>query len=333
MRIFEVKLKIMRTPQSFLAVIAMICFFSFQSCKKNNDPVPDPVPVVKPDTLSSGWSKLVLSGETSFGDIFFNSSTTGYLVGSFIYKSTDGGNNWLQVSLYSGRYNIFITNDNKAFFVGQDYNILKTFDGGSNFVNTPIAGSPKDIFFSDNNNGFSITDNGLFNSTDAGLTWQKITTTGLPSIGSTYASLSFINSTTGWVVSQNGIHKSVGSLTNWQASVVNGGSSGNFGSVYAVSASVVYAANFSGEIFKSTDGGANFSFIKKLEDVGITDVHFLTDQIGYASAGRSIYKTSDGGTNWVKIVSLGQGSITEIHFTDATHGWACGSNGVVLLFK
>jgi photosystem II stability/assembly factor-like uncharacterized protein len=77
----------------------------------------------------------------------------------------------------------------------------------------------------------------------------------------------------------------------------------------------------------------SFTFIKKLDEAGFTDIHFLTDQIGYASAGRTLYKTTDGGTNWTKVVSLGEATITEIHFTDATHGWACGSNGVVLTFK
>ncbi len=323
----------MRIKNSLLTIIAIFCIYSFQSCKKS-DSTPTPSPIVKPDTLSAGWTKQVIPGATNMADIFFNSSTNGYACSdNGLYKTTDGGVSWSKLGLTNNQWNnCFVTADGKASFVTYASNsIFKTIDGGSSFANPTVGSIPLDIFFTDNNNGFCIAQDGLYKSVDAGVSWQKIITTGLPS--GSYASLSFINTTTGWVVSQTGISRSGGSLTTWQASVINGGSSGSFGSVYGVSATVVYAANYSGEIFKSTDGGANFNFIKKLEDATYTDIHFLTDQIGYANSGRSIFKTSDGGANWNKVVSLGENTISEIHFTDANHGWACGSNGVVLTFK
>ncbi|MEO6541573.1 MAG: YCF48-related protein [Ferruginibacter sp.] len=322
----------MRTPRFLLAAAAAFCFVSFQSCKKNDGPTPVPPPVIMPDTLTTGWTKKLVPNETGFGDIFFNSSTTGYLVGSKIYKSTDGGNNWLQVLPANGVFNIFMTNDSKAFFVGTNSLIIKTIDGGSSFLNTAIGAPSSDIFFIDNANGFCIAYDGLYNTIDAGVTWSKITTTGLPAISS-YASLSFINNTTGWVVNQSGIYRSVGSLTNWQQATVTGGTGSYFVSVYATSATNVYAANSYGEIFRSTDGGTSFTFIKNLGAGGFSDLHFLTDLQGYAGCGRSVFKTTDGGANWSKVVSLGQGSIGELHFTDAIHGWVCGSDGVVLIFK
>lgn len=325
----------MRIPKSLLAAIAIICFFSFQSCKKS-DPAPDPVPVptVKPDTLTAGWTKQLLAGANGLSDIFFNSSTNGYACSdNGLYKTTDGGGTWAKLSPINNQWNnCFVTADGKALFVTYASNsIFKTLDGGSSFTNPTVGSVPLDIFFTDNNNGYSIAQDGLYKTVDAGVTWQKITTTGLSS--GSYASLSFINSTTGWVVTQGAILRSTAALTNWQAAGVSGGSSANFGSVYAVSATVIYAANFSGEIFKSTDGGANFSFIKKLEADRFTDICFVTDQLGYASSGRSIYKTTDAGATWNKVVALGETTISEIHFTDASHGWACGTDAVVLTFK
>ncbi len=328
----------MRALQFFTVIIA-ICFFSFQSCKKS-DPAPDPAPgpTIKPDTLSAGWSKLSIAGETSLSDIFFISATNGYATSnSDLYRSTDGGINWVKLSLATQNWvNCFVTADGKAFFGAfNSNNIFKTINSGSSFVSSTLDSNPFDIFFTDNNNGFCIARFGLYSTVDAGVNWQKVTTTGLPASLNNYASLSLINNSAGWIVTDNGIYRSTGgSFSNWQASIINGGTSGSaFAAVYAVSVSTVFATNHYGEIFKSTDGGVNFSFIKKLEDGGFTDIHFLTDQIGYANAGRSIYKTTDGGINWAKVVSLGQGSITEIHFTDATHGWACGNGGVVLSFK
>ncbi len=295
--------------------------------------VPNPTPVIKPDTLTSGWTKVVLAGETGFSDIFFNSSTTGYLAGSKIYKSTDGGNNWLPVFSNNNLFNIFMTNDSKAFFVGQAAAVFKTIDGGINFIPTSVPATVYDIFFTDNTTGYFIAQDGLYSTTDGGVTWIKLSTTGLP-LAVSYSTLAFVNSTTGWVLVNGSIYKTNGSNLNWQQALVNGATgSSTFVSVYAISASNIYVTNYSGQVFKSTDGGANFSLLKQLDANGYADIHFLTDLIGYVSVGRNVYKTTDGGTNWIKVVSLGQGTLGELHFTDANHGWVCGDNGVVLIFK
>jgi len=219
--IFQVKISIMRIPKLFFAVPVLACFFSFQSCKKNSDPAPNPVPGVKPDTLSTGWTKTIVAGETGAGDIFFNSATNGYLAGSKVYRSTDGGTTWNPLLSNSNLYNLAVTNDGKAFFAGQTNTIIKTIDGGSNFVNTVIGITPTDIFFTDNNNGFAIAHNGLYSTVDAGLNWSKITTTGLPS-SSFYFSLHLLNNTTGWIVTQGGVYRSAGSLATWQQATING---------------------------------------------------------------------------------------------------------------
>ena len=140
----------MRIKTSLIVAIVAFCIYSIQSCKKS-DPAPTPVPTVKPDTLSAGWTKQVIAGETNFSDVFFNSQTTGYLTGSKVYKSTDGGNLWNVTYTNSLFNNIFVTNDGKAFFVqNPGYAIYKTIDGGVNFSNIAILDQPTDVFFIDN---------------------------------------------------------------------------------------------------------------------------------------------------------------------------------------
>jgi len=321
----------MRIQRLFIPLIILLCFFAVQSCKKSDGPTPDPTPVVMPDTLGVGWTKKIISGE-NLGDVFFNSATTGFLTGNQIYKSTDGGSSWLSVLSNGGAVNIFMTNDGKAFFTDFASRVIKTIDGGNNFVNASIVGQASDVFFIDNLTGYCVTrENFVYNSIDAGLTWTKIITTGLP-LGSGYSSISCINNSTGLIANDAGIYKTAGSFANWQQATISGGTNSNFFSLYAVSASIIYAANTHAEIFKSVDGGANFSFIKKVGVDGYTDVHFITDQEGYVSSGRHIFKTTDGGLNWTTVVSLGEGGIVELHFSDANHGWACGGN-TVLTFK
>ncbi|MDJ1180368.1 YCF48-related protein [Roseofilum sp. BLCC_M91] len=67
----------------------------------------------------------------------------------------------------------------------------------------------------------------------------------------------------------------------------------------------VYLASQEGIIFRSTDGGFNFSIIGKIKRVSGNDPpsvvispNFSSDQTLYASTSEGIYKTTDGGQNW-----------------------------------
>lgn len=50
--------------------------------------------------------------------------------------------------------------------------------------------------------------------------------------------------------------------------------------------------------------------------------------------GPYIFKTTDSGNTWTKVVAVASSTpyLMELHFTDANHGWACGSNGMILKF-
>ena len=323
----------MRIPKTIAAsLIIIVIAISIHACSKADGPTPDPTPVVLPDTLGPGWTKKVFPGE-QLSDVFFNTATNGYMPGSKLYRSSDGGISWAGITVANpSLINAFVTNDGKAFFATASNNIIKTLDGGVSFQQFSISDNSSDVFFTDNSNGYSTTQsNGLFQTTDGGVTWSKVITTGLNGTPG-YSSLYFANNSTGWIVTSQKILKTNGSISTWQESSVSGGTTPyGFVSVYAPSASTVFAGS-NGEIFKSTDGGANFSFIKKLANSGLTDIHFFDELSGYASADKSIFKTTDGGVNWTKVASRGQGYIVEIHFTDPNHGWACGDS-TLLIFK
>jgi len=326
----------MRTLTMPFLLFAMICFFSFQSCKKGgSDPITPPPTPVLPDTLTAGWSKVVITGGGNLADVVFNSSTTGFAIGDGIFKSTDGGITWAKVQP-SSQTNLSFSPDGKVFFVSATTNnITRSIDGGATVTSYPISDVLYDIMFVDNNNGYCIGANGIYNTTDAGVTWAKLTTTGA-FFAANYSSLAFLNNTTGWICNGNGIFRSVGSASTWQQSIINGVSGNGIDCVFPTSASIIYAADTHGSCFKSTDGGANFNFIKAFGNstaFGYCDLHFIDSQNGYACYGTHIYKTTNGGASWTTVVSMGQSSITELHFTDANHGWACGSSGEILLLR
>jgi photosystem II stability/assembly factor-like uncharacterized protein len=62
-------------------------------------------------------------------------------------------------------------------------------------------------------------------------------------------------------------------------------------------------------------------------------IHFINENIGYESFGHRIFKTTDGGINWTKIIGLGNSNIVEIHFIDEMHGWAICFDGTILKYN
>ena len=321
--------------------LPFLFFIVLQSCSKssnNNNPVS---PTVKPDTLATGWSKIPVSGQGAV-DVFFNSTLTGYSFFDGCYKTTDGGLTWTKLPFaFSSAENMAVTNDGKVFIVANLNTIFRSTDGGANFTTYTVSGggSFTDIFFSDNNNGFTASATGLYQTSDGGNTWTLVNpSAGLILTPPGYNSSYFLNPTTGWITSGYFVFKSNGSINSWTKSNFTGTQpSVPIMSIYAASPTVIYSGCSDGNVFKSIDGGANFSqvagFAASAGGIsGYLDVHFTSAINGYASFGNRIYKTTDGGNSWVPVVALGNAIFTEIHFVDATHGWGCTSKGEILRY-
>ncbi len=320
--------------------ISLLSFFCviviFVSCKKNENPTPDPVVTIKPDTLASGWRKISINPSEFISDIFFNNNTTGYLIGTNLYKSVDGGNTWNKILNTSG-INIGVTNNGNIHFVSNTDTIFSSANSGSSFSpfkTNSIKGF--DIYFVDNNNGFYLGNDGLYKTNNAGILWTKLTTSGV-NFSSQYSSFCFTSPTAGFIVSSNGIFRTNGSILNWMPVSYNGGAPVGleFQSIYSTPNGNVYASCRTGEVYKSVDGGVTFSFIKKFsETLGYSDIHFVDNNIGYVTVANRIYKTTDAGLNWTIVVALGESlGFVEIHFNDANHGWACIANGSILVYN
>lgn len=320
-----------------IASLTLGSFFFLASCSKSNDdnnPTP-PVPASKPDTLSAGWKKILVTPVDIFTDVFFNSPTNGYIAGRKLYRSIDGGLTW-NVAAGHTVNNLAVTNDGKVFLVNEIDTIYRSADGGATISGLKTPGAAGfDAFFIDNDKGYYITSSGLYATSDGGMNWARLNTTGLM-FSSAYSSVFFTSVNNGIAVTTEGIYRTDGSSVNWKKAITNGGLSyKDFGSVFITPNNTTYVANRAQELYKSTDGGTTFNMIKQFQPgpVSFSDVHFVDNNTGYFSAGNRIYKTTDAGTTWNMVVALGDALLVEIHFTDAAHGWACGSNGTVLVFN
>ncbi|MDH3268778.1 MAG: YCF48-related protein, partial [Ignavibacteria bacterium] len=88
----------------------------------------------------------------SISSIFFIDQNTGWATGAGIYKSTDGGNTWVQKSTVGGS-SIYFFDINNGWVCGESGNIRKSTDGGETWI-TKTSGTTSNLnsvrFFNSN---------------------------------------------------------------------------------------------------------------------------------------------------------------------------------------
>ena len=327
----------MKTINYLIFIVISFCSL-VSGCKKGNNTTPTtPVVVVLPDTIPSGWNKIkVDTTGRAISDIFFINNSLGYacIQTGGIFKSINGGTTWTKVSDAAGD-NIAVTSDGKAFFVNNSNSVTKTLDGGVTFISQSLVSpSLNDVFFSNNLTGIISSRSQIFVTTDGSINWNLSGTFPYPDNG--YTSAFMYDNTHAWVVYENRIVHATGNLNTaiWQTdTVISQAPNMALITVWATSPTTVFTCSYSGFLYKSTNGGASFTFLQKLNFGAVSsfsDLHFIDSNTGYISVGSRLYKTTDAGNTWQMILALGNTGIIEIHFTDASHGWACCGDGTIL---
>ncbi|MFN8340232.1 MAG: fibronectin type III domain-containing protein [Cyclobacteriaceae bacterium] len=129
----------------------------------------------------------------------------------------------------------------------------------------------------------------------------------------------------GWPLSQ-----AVGQ--NWnEGTTIN--SLVDFNGVHFPSDQIGYAAGTGGTIYKSTDGGLNWSAQTSNTTNALQDIYFINTTTGFAvGASGTIRKTTDGGTTWSTQTAAGTSTTTfyEVQFLDANNGYVVGSGGKMI---
>lgn len=250
---------------------------------------------VKPDAKANADNQVeALNGTTAF-----------VRVRNTIWRTTDGGRNWLEASIPSPEaspYRISFVDESVGYAAGRlgtecpekgmvpsspnadcRTAVWKTTDGGKSWKKLAHAPRhsgawyPADIQFVDKRNGFLLlvnpdTHGSLLYTTSNGGTGWKLRNTKIPGIRPYPVKLDFVSSRTGYVPLSAG------------AGPVDGG------------------------LLRTVNGGAAFTQVKDPRLVSVEDADFLTARRGYVvalnpenPASRLLLGTTNGGGTWTDL--------------------------------
>ncbi len=279
------------------------------------------------------WDQIQVPALNHLSSISFRNPLEGYIAGLYgtLLKTIDGGITWSPaVPACSNHINtVFFTDDENGWAIGKA-TLIFTGDGGTTWEQ--IQGlSGNDIFFTDRNNGWFVhAGQGIYNTKDAGQTWQQqIFITG-------YYKLFFHDSSRGWALSSDPNGSNV-------LRTKDGGVSWKY--IHRLQ-KPMYAVCFTdsingwlcgqdGFIYHTPDGGITWHLKHRGEDSGDTiyDICFTGENTGWGvSLNGYVWNTANKGKNWTgrKLPDNADGTPQAIYFADDLHGWVAGLYGLLL---
>ena len=291
----------------------------------------------------TGWvQQTIPRPDLAVKDLCFTDTLNGFYISSkytpsdsgFIFRTSDGGQNWS--AAFIGKVyltSIHFVNNLTGYCVGRDTIpinglIKKTTNGGLNWFNcTDIynAGILEDVFFPNNDTGWVCSTDlqygGLWRTTDGGLSWQQEM-----NAGNKPQRIFFVNDTTGWVIGNNyNIYKTTNTGDAWYLIY-------NFSNTVA---DIFFASSDSGWIIgggangmmRTTNGGTNWHAVNNPSLPYETRMYFINNTTGWAGINQYKILATKNGFDW----GTQNSPIVQnyfVSFVDTLHGWA-GSVGLV----
>lgn len=141
--------------------------------------------IFKTEDGGASWSKKLENhsggprgGDPAVFDIYFKDFNNGIAIGDVVYRTTDGGDSWLDTLSFTqaATTNIFVGQNNQITAVGWYGMIFKSLDGGVtwNAQNSGSTNSLYSVFFTDALSGWAVGDNGtIIHTTNGGVSFVK----------------------------------------------------------------------------------------------------------------------------------------------------------------
>lgn len=287
------------------------------------------------------WSKYV-PVYTDVGAVKFATGSSGFMsTGNTIYKTSDAGSNWTQLSLTSSsgtdhfKYIHFFSKDTGVAICDVPVRVYKTYDGGitwqimnlNSLYNDNILGA-----YTISNTIYLSTDGAygykMLKSPDAGETWMVQNNDG----GIAYKNPVFTDEKTGYAVYGYTVYKTTDSAKTWsQLPVIQ---MQLLRSLSFPDKLTGYVAGDQSYLLKTSDSGHTWKQLHVDSTNGnvpgdLKHVKFYNYKIGFVVSGTSVYRTVTGGQSW-KLLESSAGSLNGIEIAPDTSLYVYGINGQVL---
>jgi photosystem II stability/assembly factor-like uncharacterized protein len=308
-------------------------------------------------------------GDPFYG-LFFLNSQNGWAYGNDNYRTTDGGTNWMQLPFLGSTYFMKFYTITFGLATG-NFGRMVSYDSGNSWVL-----SPNDIFafdFIDSQTGLGISETGIYRTTDGGNNFTIVQSGDAKSVVFLSSTIvvgiiddTFIRSTDGGLTWNSGVsavgkyelvtvssdvvlaYGRTGSWPNYDDQILRSSDGGQTWTdigevipegVFAFTVTdvpMVIAADFSGNMFRSTDLGLNWtqSFNSPGQQPGYLSnavPYFADSQTGYFGYGPGfVIKTTNGGASWFQISSGTGESLNDVDRFPNGNLIAVGDNGTLL---
>jgi photosystem II stability/assembly factor-like uncharacterized protein len=267
-------------------------------------------------TIDSGATFTVLNRNPmgALNDVTFINDSTGYMSGEGGgYTTKDYGESWTQMGAIPSNFSynevqtMYFVDSLHGFAASNA--LSKTSDGGKTWTRITTTsemrfGALVKMYFADTLNGLFRTIDGVFKTTDGGMSWKYMMAPPM------FISRDMTVAPDGkiYLVGYNGdmrVSSDFGST--WTPYDLH--SRSYLTSVYFYNAKLGFIGTSDSAIYKTIDGGANWTRINvKIYNMQIRSFFFLSESIGYAIGNNDggiswIYQTKDGGISWTLIRS------------------------------
>lgn len=276
-----------------LIIVLSIAF----GCSKNED-----APVFK-------WEVLNSEVTNDLNDIDFSSNNVGIACGSFgaFLKTDNEGETWqiLDVGVGFSFISVFALDDNE--FYTSRLGLYKTINSGGSFNEVGnlegLGSSILDIHFFNSQVGVISKGSTIYRSTDSANSWTPVYPHGgdariLEAAGD---AIYLAGGNTFDSFSRGELHKSIDNGQTWQVVDLPEEIAGfQITAIDFVDSQTGYISTFENKIFKTSNGGQDWSLKGQLNSGLVTDMTFISEDLGFLVSQNKIFATSTGGAEWTK---------------------------------